>query len=126
VRWYPDAVVPAIVALTSSAPRRIVVTLSQAHDVAVEVQADVCATAVEPVPGPPPKRRVSAWLDLFARHERAVLRAVAEPEIDTLTTALAADPLLANVDVMPLARALCSYAGGRAHPRGHSRSGPRL
>ena len=116
VRWYPDAVVPAIVALTSSAPRRIVVTLSQAHDVAVEVQADVCATAIEPVSGPPPKRRVCAWLDLFARHERAVLRAVAAPEIDTLTTALAADPLLANVDVMPLARALCSYARREGAP----------
>jgi len=44
------------------------------------------------------------------------LRAVAEPEIDTLTTALAADPLLANVDVMPLARALCGYARREGAP----------
>jgi len=116
VRWYPDAVVPAIVAFTSSAPRRMVVTLPHARDVAVEVQADVCATAIEPVPGPPPNRRVSAWLDRFAHHERAVLRAVAAPEIDALTAALAADPLLANVDVMPLARALCRYARQEGAP----------
>ena len=109
LRWYPDAVVPAIVALTSSAPRRLVVNVPRA-DVVVEVQADVCADGIEPVAGTPPNRRVASWLDVFARHERAVLAAVAAPTVDNLTTALAEDPLLTSVDAKPPARALCSYA----------------
>src|SRR5262245_27328242 len=108
--WYPDAVVPAIVALTSKAPRRIVVNIPRPPDVVVEVQADVSATTIEPVEGPPPNGRTCAWLVRFARHERAVLKAVAEPDVDTLTTALAADPLLADLDVTPMARALYRYA----------------
>jgi 6-phospho-beta-glucosidase len=108
-RWYPDAVVPAIVALTSATPRRLVMNVPRDRDVVVEVKADVSADAVVPVTGPRPNRRVAAWLDRFERHERAVLRAVTEPEVDSLIAALDADPLLTKVDVAPMARALCGY-----------------
>lgn len=110
LRWYPEAVVPAIVALTSSASRRLVVNVPDERGVVVETQADVCASAVRRAPGAAPGRRVAAWLDVFMAHERAFLAAVTTPSLDTLTAALAADPLLVGVGVKPLARALASYA----------------
>ena len=110
LRWYPEAVVPAIVAVTSTAPRRLVVDLPDEDGVVVEAHADVCASGVRRVPAGAPGRRVAAWLDVFMAHERAFLTAVATPSLDTLTAALAADPLLVSVDVKPLASALWRYA----------------
>jgi alpha-galactosidase/6-phospho-beta-glucosidase family protein len=115
-RWYPDAVVPAIVALTSITPQRLVMNVPRDRDVVVEVKADVSADAVVPVAAPRPNDRVAAWLDRFERHERAVLRAVAEPEVDSLLTALDADPMLTNVDVAPIARALCGCVQEESTP----------
>jgi alpha-galactosidase/6-phospho-beta-glucosidase family protein len=115
-RWYPDAVVPAIVALTSITPQRLVMNVPRDRDVVVEVKADVSADAVVPMAAPRPNDRVAAWLDRFERHERAVLRAVAEPEVDSLMTALDADPLLTNVDVAPIARALCGCVQEESTP----------
>jgi 6-phospho-beta-glucosidase len=109
-RWYPDAVVPAVVALTSRMPHRLVVNVPREDGLVVELRADVAATGIQPVDGNPPNRHVAAWLDVFARHERAVLRAVRDPGLEALTAALTADPLLSNVDVKPLARALGRYA----------------
>ena len=62
------------------------------------------------VAGPPPNGQVAAWVDRFVRHERAVLRAVAAPDLENVIAALEADPLLADADVRPLARALCRDA----------------
>jgi 6-phospho-beta-glucosidase len=108
--WYPDAVVPAIVAMSSAMPRRLVVNLPRADGVVVEVSADVSETDIAPVAGPPPNAHVAAWLERFARHERAVLRAVAEPDLENVVAALEADPVLVDADVVPLAHALCRDA----------------
>ena len=108
--WYPAAVVPAIVAMTSAMPRRLVVNLPRADGVVVEVPANVCAAAIAPVAGPPANGRVAAWVERFTRHERTVLRAVAEPDLENVLAALEADPLLGDVDVTPLAHALCRDA----------------
>jgi 6-phospho-beta-glucosidase len=110
LRWYPEAVVPAIVALTSAAAHRIVVDVPDERGIVREMRAEVSATGVTPVRGRPPSARVAAWLDVFERHERAVLRAVSDPRLEHLTEALAADPLVAGVDVKPLADALAACA----------------
>jgi 6-phospho-beta-glucosidase len=104
--WYPAAVVPAIVAMTSAMPRRLVVNLPRGDGVVVEGSADVSTADIAPVAGPPPNARVAAWIERFARHERAVLRAVAAPDLENVVAALEADPVLVDADVIPLAHAL--------------------
>jgi 6-phospho-beta-glucosidase len=106
VRWYPEAVVPAIQAVMSDTPSRLVVDVPDARGIVAEVQADVSAAGVRPADGPVPGARVAAWLDVFARHERAVMDAVAHPTVEHVSAALAADPLLQRSDVTPLAEAL--------------------
>jgi 6-phospho-beta-glucosidase len=110
LRWYPEAVVPAIVALASPVAHRIVIDVADARGVVREMRAEVSAAGVTPVRGRPPGNRVAAWLDVFERHERAVLRAIADPRIEPLTEALIADPLVTGVDVKPLADALAACA----------------
>jgi 6-phospho-beta-glucosidase len=109
-RWYPDPVVPTLLALGSTAPERLVVNLPRADGLVVERRADVSAAGIQPVDGAAPNHQVAAWLDVFAGHERAILRAVRDPGLDTLTAALTADPLLTIPDVKPLASALDGYA----------------
>ena len=114
--WYPEAVVPAIVALTSAMAHRIVVDVPDERGVVIETRADVSAAGVTPVRGLPPSGRVASWLSVFERHERAVLRAVADPSVEHLTAALTADPLVAGIDVKPLADALAAYAAQEESP----------
>jgi alpha-galactosidase/6-phospho-beta-glucosidase family protein len=82
------------------------VNLPRGDGVVVEGSADVSTADIAPVAGPPPNARVAAWIERFARHERAVLRAVAAPDLENVVAALEADPVLVDADVIPLAHAL--------------------
>ena len=92
--WYAESIVPALAALRSTKPRRLVVNLRCEDDITREMHATVSTAGVfrerpPAVPGP-----VQEYLERFELHERRVLEAVADPSYDTVASALAADPTL--------------------------------
>lgn len=93
--WYPKSVVPMIVALRQRRPTQQVVNVLGENGLVVETLASVSSTAgILPRFHESTNGRVVQWNAVFERHERAFLRAVQEPNLDTIEEALHADPLL--------------------------------
>lgn len=91
--WYAGAVVPALSAIFSDTPRRMIVNLPDSEGVVRELAAMVSRIGVQPRIVDPPahvRHRLRRWED----HERAVLHAVSAPSPASLERALELDPLV--------------------------------
>jgi 6-phospho-beta-glucosidase len=93
--WHPLAVVPFLRALDAATPSRHVVNLPCPDGLVRELPAQVSRAGIVPDPAPAGNTGapVRAWQERFDRHERAVLRALADPSPPTIRAALAADPI---------------------------------
>jgi len=91
--WYAGAVVPALSAIFSPAPRRMIVNLLHADGIVREVAARVSGAGVQPLTTPAPVH-LRRWLRRWEDHERAVLDAVAAPSPASIQRALELDPVV--------------------------------
>lgn len=108
LEWYPQSVVPMIVALLSPEPSRQVVNILSPDGLVEECHAWVSATSLEPVPAPVAGPEVTAWLQTYRLHEQALLEAVRRPNLDAIAQALHADPVVPLARVDALAKTLWS------------------
>jgi 6-phospho-beta-glucosidase len=96
--WYSAAVVPALAAISSDVPRRIVVNVPGDDGLVREVAATVSRAGFDrrnlDAPG-----HLTQWLRRWDDHERAVLEAVTAPSAAKIERALELDP------IVPLGRA---------------------
>jgi hypothetical protein len=83
-----------------------VISARQEDGLAWEVRARIFADRHEALPVPRPGVAVRGWLAVFAAHERAALAAALGPTRERIEAALAADPVVPESEVGPLARAL--------------------
>src|SRR5262249_3659797 len=94
MEWYPRAVVPTLAAFTSDIPSVQVVNVLRSDGLVWELKAPVSKVGIgypEPASINPV---VGGWLDRFATHEHAFLRAVCTPNRTNLRSAVIADPLI--------------------------------
>lgn len=106
LEWYPQSVVPMIVALLSSEPSRQIVNVLNPDGLVEEGHAWVSAASLDPIPTPAGGPEVETWLNTYRSHEYALLRAVRYPSRDTITQALHADPVVPSAQVAPLAQTI--------------------
>ncbi|MGH8069842.1 MAG: hypothetical protein ACRERE_32295 [Candidatus Entotheonellia bacterium] len=106
LEWYPQSVVPMIVALHAAHPSPQMVNVAREDGLVWEMKAQVCRDGVQLMPQPECNARVAAWLRIFARHEHAVLTAVREPTIEHILQALLADPSVPDQQAESIAPAL--------------------
>jgi 6-phospho-beta-glucosidase len=92
--WYADAVVPIVQALRAPTPSSHVVSSTDADGIARERRATVSQAGVVHRDTAPVNARVGRWIQRFEDHERAVLRAAADPSVTTVRAALEVDPML--------------------------------
>jgi 6-phospho-beta-glucosidase len=101
--WYSGAVVPALAAIFSDAPRRMIVNVPDSDGLVREVPAMMSSAGVQPchlkVPAP-----LRHWLKRWEDHERAVLDAVTAPSLATIERALELDPVVPNHSAAQVAR----------------------
>lgn len=101
--WYPGAVVPALAAVLSAAPRRMTVNVRDGEGIVRELPAMVSGAGVQPQSGIPPVH-VRQWLRPWEDHERAVLDAVAAPSLASIERALELDPIVPRGRAAQIAR----------------------
>lgn len=104
--WYPQSVVPMMVALLSTTPSRHIVNVLSPNGLVEEGHAWVSATSCEPMPAPRVGPEVQGWLDTYRLHEHALLQAVRSPSVETIADALQSDPVVPSVRVEPLAQVI--------------------
>jgi 6-phospho-beta-glucosidase len=104
--WYPQSVVPMLIALHDAQPSLQIVNVMRDDGLVWEVPAMVCRDGVQPMPQPPCNSRVATWLQIFARHEQAFLKAVEKPSAEHIRQALVADPSLSEPQAELIAPAL--------------------
>jgi 6-phospho-beta-glucosidase len=101
--WYSGALVPALIALFSKEPRRLVVNQRATDGIVREMPALISATAIEPRPIAPTVH-LEPWLQRWEAHERAVLDAVAEPSFASIVHAVELDPIAPSHRAHEIAR----------------------
>jgi 6-phospho-beta-glucosidase len=106
LEWYPQSVVPMIMALHAAQPSLQMVNVVREDGLVWEMQALVGRDGVQLLPQPECNARVAAWLGLFARHERAFLTAVEEPSAEHIQQALGADPSVSDQQAESIAPVL--------------------
>jgi 6-phospho-beta-glucosidase len=108
LEWYPQAVVPMIIALFSAAPMLQIANVEGAGGLVEECQAWVSASSFKPIP--PPKGKASSevcrWLRIYRSHEEAVLHCVRSPNLANIAQALREDPVVSATNVLPMARTI--------------------
>lgn len=108
--WYRDAVVPMLIAIDQTSPRRLIVNLPAEDDVVHELPAAVSEVGVEPTPDVPPLPAVVRWIDRFVEHERRVVAAAMDPSPAAIRAAVDSDPLVRRPDVEAITRRVCEEA----------------
>jgi 6-phospho-beta-glucosidase len=101
--WYPEVVVPLLVAL-GGRPTVLEVNLRGADGLVREVRAQVGPEGIHPLEMPAVSPAVHAWIDRFEAHERCAQEAVANPSFERVRMALAADPMIRSGEVEACAR----------------------
>lgn len=106
LEWYPESVVPLLIALTSDQPTLQVVNLPGGDEIVWETRAKVSRNCVRGLPHEEPPQPVARWIDRFVEHERAFVRAVANPSLVSIRETLLADPIVSDDQAEPIAESL--------------------
>jgi 6-phospho-beta-glucosidase len=104
--WYARSVAPVLAAIVCGGATDTVVNVAAADGIVHEGRARVEGSDVVFADPVEPPASVRTWLERFLAHERAVLRAVAEPSFESVLAACAADPLLPEPAAAEAARLL--------------------
>ncbi len=94
--WYRFAVIPFIEAIYSKCASLLEVNVMTEKNVVEEVRAYVSQDKMEPCRPAINLENINHWLTRFYNHERLLLRAIKEPSVDAIHTALLADPMIPN------------------------------
>jgi 6-phospho-beta-glucosidase len=92
--WYAQAAVPVLAALLGGRTAHLTINLDPGDGMVEEVKAVVDEHGVHPAPAGEASPPAAAWLARFREHERAVMRAVRDPGVESVRAALAADPVV--------------------------------
>jgi 6-phospho-beta-glucosidase len=107
LEWYPQSVVPMIVAVFSGKQSRQVLNVSVDSGLIEECHVNFSDCGIEILPSPVIRPgRVARWLHLYRRHEEAMSRCVRRPSLETVAEALRTDPVIGNRTVLPMAAML--------------------
>lgn len=113
--WYPESVVPMLVALASDDESVQIVNLESADGTVREVHAVVSRDSIAPCAPPAPRGEIALWLSRFERNEVKRLAAARSPSLASIQEALETDPLVPDDLMEPIADAL--WTNVRARPQ---------
>ncbi|MFH1466110.1 MAG: 6-phospho-beta-glucosidase [Pseudomonadota bacterium] len=102
--WYPEAVVPLLVALLGHRPALLEVNVAGPDGLVREGRALVGPEGVGALEEPPASAAVRAWIERFEAHERCAMGALAAPSFEAVRRVLAADPLVGAAGAEACAR----------------------
>ena len=109
--WYSQSVVPLLKSLHSDTESLQVVNTYMDDGLVREGCALVSRKGIAPILPAPVQGPAWEWLNQIEIHERAVMDVVARPNLETITLALEADPLLPPQYVVPCANRINTLVG---------------
>jgi len=104
--WYPQAVAPMLVALSSPRPTFHVTNLLSPRGIVEECPARISSTSLQACETPRGSAAVEHWLEVFRSHELALLRAARCPSLETFGEAVRRDPIVPAEKAAALTKAL--------------------
>jgi 6-phospho-beta-glucosidase len=107
LEWYSLSVVPMVVALHSSEPKREIVNVRVLNGLVEEVHANVSCKSIDALPSPAiTSASVQRWIEDYRAHEKGVMRCIENPSPTSIAAALLADPISPPAYAKPMADAI--------------------
>ena len=104
--WYSHAVVPMLVALNSTQPRLRVANLLSPDGIVEEYLVKISKSSLKICKASQNSIFVEHWVNIFKKHEFALLNAIYSPSLETFTNAVNCDPIIPEENIDGISKAL--------------------